>query len=175
MAKGSRGKGRRDFIGQRGEDIFRNHIAEFFGNGWPYFNPIFLGAKNEVFDFLVETVRFESHDPNISVHPYFFVQVKTTPLGYTHDRQNPRLKVRLSGAHIEKIKQFPAPTYLAGVDEPRKRSFLVAIDSRIKGPITSVSTISPLTDELVLKRLWVEVADHWLRNNARMTDSTFNN
>jgi Domain of unknown function (DUF4365) len=175
MVKGSRGKGRKDFLGQRGEDIFRTQIAEFRGNGWPYFNPIFLGEKNEAFDFLVETVRFESHDPNSSVQPYFFVQVKTTTLGYTHHKECPRLKVRLSEEHIEKIKQFPAPTYLAGVDEPRKQSFIVAIDSRINGAISSISTISPLANELVLKRLWDEVGNYWMRNNIRMTDSSFHN
>jgi hypothetical protein len=166
---------RNDFIGQRGEAIFRAEIMRFGENGLPYFNPIFLGEKKESIGFFVEAVGFAFQDPEILVKPYFFVQVKATMLGYTRQKKSPRLRVRLSEATVERIKRYPAPTYLVGVDVTLGRAFVIVIDARINGTISTISTLNPLGDLPVLKCLWKEVGDHWLRNNSRMERSSFTN
>jgi hypothetical protein len=157
---------RSDAIGKRGEGIFQIHIMKFCGNRDPYFNPIFLGEKNEASDFLVELVGIASG------RPFFFVQVKATRLGYTKSKIKPRLKVRVSKAGIEKIRQLLAPAYLVGIDEPQGLSFIASIDDNTSDEISSLSTAYPLNC-MNLRRLWIEVAAYWQGRDMTLKNSVF--
>ena len=157
-----------DAIGTRGEAIFAYDITNFFGNERPYFRPIFLGEKHESLDFLVVLLGVSTGSP------FFFVQVKTTRLGYTKDRRRPKLRVKVSGEDVERIKRYPAPSYFVGVDEPRSRSFIVAADKDLTGGFSSLSTANPL-DASTQRRLWEEVRNHWDRHGVRTWDSEFKN
>src|SRR4051812_2993790 len=100
----------RDDIGSRGEYIFCARIMDFCGRHLPYFRPRFLGEKAQTLDYLVELL-------DAGGAPFFFVQVKATRQGYTK-RPPRRLKVGVSGADVRRLSRIPAPTYLAGTDEP---------------------------------------------------------
>src|ERR1700678_1736379 len=102
--------------GKLGEAIFVRDIMNLCGNRVPFFNPIFLGEKSEAVDYLVKLVGVRS------AAPFFFVQVKTTRLGYAANKTNPRLRIKVSERTIERLKQYPAPTYLIGIDEERGKS-----------------------------------------------------
>jgi hypothetical protein len=66
--------------------MFKLLITEFpSGRTEPYFRPRFLGDKSPTFDFLVELVGAEKS--------FFFVQVKTTQLGYRGAKNARRLRV----------------------------------------------------------------------------------
>ena len=155
----------RDLLGRKGEYVFAAHVMDYCGNERPYFNAIFLGDKSESLDFLVE---LEGVPPG---NLFFFVQVKATKLGYTKNR---RLKIAVSGEVVERIKRYPAPTYLVGIDEPTSRSFIVAIHEGVTGPISSISTDHPL-DCSNLKRLRDEVRAYWKGRDTKMQGSTFTN
>jgi hypothetical protein len=157
---------RSDATGKRGEAIFVQSIMDFCGRVSPYFNPIFLGEKNESLDFLVEV------DCDGAERPFFFVQVKATKAGYTTGPTGPRLKVKLSKESVETIRNRPAPTYLVGVDEPASRCFIVAIHEKVRTGIPSMPTAYPLDCEN-LKKLWDEVRGYWQGRDSRIQDSVF--
>src|SRR5947209_4472161 len=94
-----------DDIGSRGEAIFSVRITDFCGGSRPYFRPYFLGEKARTFDYLVQLVGAGRKTP------FFFVQVKTTRLGYT--KKHPRrLRVSMPGIDVKRFSSLPAPTYL---------------------------------------------------------------
>jgi hypothetical protein len=136
------------------------------GNQVPFFNPIFLGEKTEAVDYIVNLIGVQS------ATLFFFVQVKTTRLGYTANRANPRLRIKVSKKAIDRLKRYPAPTYLIGIDEIQAKSFIAAILDGMPGGLSSVSTRYPLNDEN-LRMLWHEVQDFWSRRDMRMSDSVF--
>lgn len=108
----------RDVIGERGEAIFRVLITRRHPvDGFLFGSPRFLGEKNRTVDFLVELF----HDAPVT--PFLFVQVRSTRAGYTGDG---RLKVKVSGSHIERLVAYPAPTYIVGIDEARERGYLLS-------------------------------------------------
>jgi Domain of unknown function (DUF4365) len=157
---------RTEATGKLGEAIFVRDIMNFCGNQVPFFNPIFLGEKAEAVDYLVVLVGVRGRTP------FFFVQVKTTKLGYTANKSAPRLRVKISGKTIDRIKGHPAPTYLIGIDETNSRSFIVAILEGATGGVTSVSTRHPLNEDN-LKKLWLEIQDYWQARNMVMSHSVF--
>ncbi len=156
----------REAIGKRGEAIFVNDIMKFCGNVVPYFNPIFLGDKAEALDFLVELTSVEGFTP------FFFVQVRTTRLGYTSGRNEPRLKVKVTKETIAKIRGYPAPRYLVGIDDQKSRSFIVPILDGMPSGYSSISTRYPLNCAN-LKKLWRDVNDYWRSHQMRMQVSVF--
>jgi hypothetical protein len=158
-----------DLTGEIGEYIFMMHILLAREDAFPYFQPVFLGAKNESLDFLVRLLGVETHTP------YFFVQVKSTRLGYTRGKTASRLQVGVSGEDIERIKFYSAPTYLVGVDVPKARSYIVAIDDAMIAGISSISTAYSLKKHSIRKQLRDEVRDHWAGIDARMHVSRFRN
>src|ERR1700678_2885828 len=102
---------RNDAIGKRGEAIFITRIMSFCGNKAPYFNPIFLGEKADSLDFMVEVLGIPSSIP------LFFIQVKSTRLGYTGRRMEARLRVKVTSDHIRGMLRYPVPCYMVGIDE----------------------------------------------------------
>jgi hypothetical protein len=157
---------RSEATGKRGEAIFVKDIMSFCGNRVPFFNPIFLGEKSEAVDYLVELIGVRTGTP------FFFVQVKTTKLGCTANKTDPRLKVKVSNAGIERIRRYPFPTYLIGIDEIKAKSFILAILDGPQTVISGMSTRYPLNDEN-LRKLWCEVQEFWNRRDMSMSSSIF--
>jgi hypothetical protein len=157
---------RREATGKRGEAIFVETLMNFCGNSVPLFNPIFLGEKSESIDYLIELIGVKTRTL------FFFVQVKTTRLGYTKDKANPRLKVRVSRDDIAKIKQYAAPVYLVGIDEPRALSFILSVNHKTVDQVSSLSTKYPLNCTN-LRRLWDEVQEYWRPRDMTLKNSAF--
>src|SRR5215213_2204868 len=99
----------RNALGARGEAIFYTLMTEFHSDAGPIFKPQFLGEHWPTVDYLVELAGVDG------AVPYFFVQVKTTRSGYT--RRERRLKIAVNERDMRRLAAFPAPTYIAGIDE----------------------------------------------------------
>ena len=105
-----------------------------------------------------------------AVTPFFFVQVKTTTLGYTkHDR---RLRVQVDAEDVRRLLAYPAPTYIVGIDERQEIGYLQAVVEHHPRRIASLSTAFAL-NQTTLEALWQEVADYWGQRDMRFTYSRF--
>jgi hypothetical protein len=153
-----------DAIGGRGEALFYTAMTRFYGRRLPLFRPHFLGAKFVTLDFLVELVDTGA------MTPFFFVQVKTTTLGYTkHDR---RLRVQVATEDVQRLIAYPAPTYVVGVDERQEVGYLHAVVDSRPQRIASLSTAFPL-NQPTLEALWQEVHNYWSQCDMHFTHSRF--
>src|SRR5213082_3428425 len=79
----------RDYIGKRGEAIFRYLITDWC-DGEPWFDDNFLGEKQPIKDFIVNLIEPASGDA------VFYAQVKATNGKYVGKGPARRLKVKLS-------------------------------------------------------------------------------
>jgi hypothetical protein len=154
----------RDDIGSRGEFIFCARIMHFCGREFPFFRPRFLGEKARTIDYLVELVNAAS------TVPYFFVQVRTTRLGYT--KAGRRLRVGMSGHDVRRFSLIPAPTYLVGIDEVREAGYVLAILPGMAATISSLPTDYPL-DSATLPILFREVEQFWAGHDMTGRHSAF--
>lgn len=156
-----------DDLGRRGESLCHVLLTKFCGRTRPYFNPQFLGDKFASLDFLVELIGSQRGTP------YFFVQVKATRAGYQMDGTGQRrLKVKVSRRDVQRLKQYPGPTYVIGIDEPTQTGFVVSVDDDCPNILTGL----PTTHELNcanLRRLWQEVDDYWRVRDMMMKASAF--
>lgn len=123
-----------DAIGERGEAIFKVAITAIHGSK-PYFWAVSLGEKWPSADFFVELVGLTG--PRM----FFFVSVKSTRRGV--DGMG-RLRVGVSAEDLRRLHRYPAPTYIAGVDEKSERTYLVSANDEKKGRLSSMSTAFPL-------------------------------
>ena len=146
--------GQRDEIGTRGEAIFTTAIMDFCGRDRPYFVPHFLGDKFRTLDFIVELVGCEEGSP------YLFVQVKTTRQGYSKSKAGTKLKVGMNEEDVIRMRDYPAPTYLVGIDEGSG------------GAISGMTTRYGL-DGPNLKILWDEVNSYWQQRDMKVKKSAF--
>lgn len=150
-----------DDLGDRGQWMFSLLMTELCDRNEPYFRPRFLGDKFPTFDYLVELVD----DPAL----FFFVQVKTTRLGYT--RSKGRLKVQVSQSDVDRMTACPAPTYLVGIDERKRTGFLLSMRAT-QGRASSLSTEHPI-DCGRLSLLAREVREYWESRSPREFESQF--
>ena len=106
--------------GKRGEAVFVKHLLNYCGNPCPI---------SIQYSWVRSMRRSITSLQLISVEtatPFFFVQVKTTKLGYRTDKGRRRLRVRsIEIEHREDTVRYPAPTYVVGVDALKDRSFIV--------------------------------------------------
>jgi hypothetical protein len=79
-----------DYIGERGEALFRFMITDWCGENEPWFHAVHLGEKYPAKDFLVDLVNPSSEQAN------FYVQVKATKGKYTGKGPTRKLKVGIS-------------------------------------------------------------------------------
>ncbi len=156
----------KDLLGRRGEYIAFTRLAEVCqADELPYFDPYFLGDKWPLFDALVELVGAGNKTP------YFFAQVKSTRQGYT---TTGRLKVEVKKSDVVAMIQYPAPTYVIGIDEKLERAYLVAIHGGMSKKIPSLSIAHPLNCT-TLKLLWDEVKQYWKDKDMSQKSSRFVN
>lgn len=156
-----------DDIGTRGEALFYVLMTQFCGRPRPYFRPHFLGQKFIALDYMVELVDIGP------VTPYFFVQVKTTAQGYTKgSRTTRRLKVQISPDDMHRLVNYPAPTYVIGIDERDEIGYIVSANAGSPVRFSSLPTVFPLTGD-TLARLWEEVRTFWEQREMTLTGSAF--
>jgi hypothetical protein len=111
---------KKDHMWMRGENISFVRLTEVCqADDLPYFIPHFLGDKCPLFDILVELVGAGEKTP------YFFAQVKSTRLGYS--KKSNRLRVEVSKDDVVRMVNYPAPTYVIGIDEKGEKAFIVAV------------------------------------------------
>ena len=157
----------RDDIGTRGEAICFVLLTQFCGYDRPLFRPHFLGDKFPTLDYLVEVVDIGQ------VTSFFFVQVKTTTQGYAQVRDGQkRLRVQVSRDDMSRLVQYPAPTYIIGIDEREEIGYIVAANEQSPNRISSLSTQFPLNCQN-LEQLRNEVRDFWSQRDMRLTKSIF--
>jgi hypothetical protein len=154
-----------DDIGSRGENIFSVLLTQPYGAKEEFlFRPHFLGGKFATLDYLVELIGRERA-------AYFFVQVKTTTLGFTKKRPV-RLLVSVPAQDVERMVKYPAPTYVVGIDGVNVQGYIGSVNGEMKGPIPSLPIDYPL-NPANLKLLWDEVNDFWNSRNMVLKDSAF--
>jgi len=152
----------REDIGVRGEWQFGVLMTDLCGRDDPFFRPRFLGEKYPTFDFIVEVVDQPSY--------FFFVQVKTTTLGYT--AKGNRLRVRVSQSDIDLMVACPAPTYVVGIVATKDNvGFLLSVNEP-RGNVASLTTQFKIDCD-VRKRLRDEVVAFWSSRNMVLTGSSF--
>ena len=126
------------------------------------FTPQFLGGKWPIVDYIV---RLEGAPGQ----PYFFVQVKTTRRGCT---ASGRLQARVTAEEMKALAECPAPTYIAGVDEPTGSCYIVSANGERSATMSTLPTAFPL-DRNTREALWREVADYWAQRGSHGFTSRF--
>jgi hypothetical protein len=156
----------KDYIGKRGETIFRMLITKWCG-GEPWFDDVFQGEKAEIIDFVVQLI-----EPTATA-AVFYVQVKATGKGYSGIGANKKLNVKVSKKAVSRLKNCAGPAFVVGIDIEKDCGFLLPITTA-----TAVATITGIPtrhriDCRVIKRLWKEVDDFWKNKSMLPRTSTF--
>ncbi|MEW6127398.1 MAG: DUF4365 domain-containing protein [Acidobacteriota bacterium] len=151
-------------IGARGESLFIVLLTKAYGRKYHLFRPQFLGDKWPGIDFIIELIG-----SGITT-AYFFVQVKTTRLGYT--RKGNRLKIKVSKDELNNLASYCAPTYVVGIDEVGEKGFILSAKKRWKKGLTSLPTHFPINEDNQ-KFLWEEVRDYWKKSKMHKGRSKF--
>jgi hypothetical protein len=142
-----------DRIGNHGEFVFQALISRRCRSRF-YFHPIHLGEKHPITDMVVELLD------TTGIHAMFYVQVKSTSLGYTGIAPDEMLRIEVSSTDIERLKKYPVPTYVAGIDIVNGRGFLGGIVESTYGGINGLPTRHPINCKNI-GRLWEEVNAYW--------------
>jgi len=153
----------KDVTGRRGERIADLCLSEYLAFGKPLFHATSLGEKFPSIDFYVELDGV----PGRSL--YFLAQVKATTSALTATCLNISTKKR----DIDRLLKIPGPTYLLGVHEPTKKTFVRSVHTGI--PVKAITRI-PLLYELTnvnLETLHNEVRDYWAATGHKPTSSAF--
>jgi hypothetical protein len=142
-------------------------LTQFCGREVPLFRPHFLGEKFPTLDYLVELVNAGP------ATPFCFVQVKTTTRGYTQPKTGARrFRVQISADDMRRLRLYPAPTYIIGIDERTEVGYISAADQHSPNRLTSLSTQFLVNCEN-LERLWHEVREYWRQRDMRLPRSVF--
>jgi hypothetical protein len=148
----------RDFIGERGEAIFRFLIGKKC-NGRYWFSLKFLGDKAETKDFAVYL-----KDPACG-EATFFVQVKATTLGYTGKGAKRKLRVNVAKEDLLKLKKVNGPAFIAAIDVDGEVGFMHAITKHtMNRNLAGISCQFPINCRLIAQ-LWQNVEEYWTQRN----------
>jgi hypothetical protein len=154
-----------DDIGDRGQWLFCLLMTRIGpGRNEPFFRLRFLGDKFPTFDYLVELVGSEAH--------FFFVQVKTTQLGYRQGKGVRRLRVNVDREDVQRMVASPVPAYVVGIDEPQQVGYLLSVNEPRQAGLGGLPARYPL-DSGNLQRLWDEVQNFWASRNMVLEGSYF--
>ncbi len=158
-----------DDIGSRGEAIFRVRITDPHGPGGnPLFRPYPLGDKFPTLDFLVELVGLPAGRIG-----YFLAQVKATRQGFTR-RPPVRLRVKIEQGDINRMLEYPGPTYAIAIDERKgfETAYIASINGAAMGKLQGMPPTYPL-DATNMQALWHEVATYWANKQMALDHSAF--
>jgi hypothetical protein len=149
-------------IGTRGESIFELAITDYSQFETSLFRPAFLSDRWPAIDFLVELIGVRD------VTPYFLVQVKATRNAISKDR----IVVELPPKNKTALARVPGPTYVVGVHEPSKRTFIRAVLDPKPPGIYDIPVAYELTPAN-LQVLYDEVKDYWIHSDRKPLRSQF--
>jgi hypothetical protein len=155
----------RDYIGKRGETIFTFLITRRC-DGRFWLDCTFQGEKAEAKDFIVNLI-----DPGCG-EATFFVQVKATTKGYTGKGPKQKLRANVSKKDIQKLKQSPGPTFVAGIDVELEVGFLVAITDATGDRLSGIPCTHQI-DCTLIKGVWQEVEQYWTKRNMLAKKSMY--
>jgi hypothetical protein len=142
-----------DRIGNHGEFLFQALISRMCRRRF-YFHPIHMGEKHPTTDMMVELLDTRG------VRSHFYVQVKATTLGYVGSGPGRRLRIDVSRGDVDRLKYYPGPTFVAGIDIMAGRGYLAGIIAELEGPIAGLPTRHPI-DCRNIRALWAEVDAYW--------------
>jgi hypothetical protein len=142
-----------DRIGSHGEFLFQSLISRMCYNRF-FFHPMPMGEKHPTTDLVVELV-----EPS-RIRSVFYVQVKATSRDYSGKGRHKRLKIHLNRSDVEKLKRYPGPTYVAGMDVINGRGYIGGIVPGLAGPIHGLPVLHPIICRN-LRALWSEVDTYW--------------
>ena len=127
-----------------------------------------LGEKYPTIDFHVDLL-----DPTAE-KAHCYVQVKATEQGFEGEGPARKLKVRVPKADVIKLRRFPAPTYVVGIDVTKElgEAYVMAIDRNVAGAINGLPAKHRL-DCRALRKLWQEVDTYWKAKDMLMAQSAF--
>lgn len=154
-----------DVTGFRGEKLTELALTDYSEFSKPLFQPGFLGDKWPAIDFYVELTNVRGK------RPYFFVQTKATTSQLSSNSTN--LRVSTKKYDIERLLKIPGPTYIIGVHEPSKRTFIRSVHTGL--PKKAITRI-PVTYELSPANLQIlhdEVRDFWKTTGHKPKGSNF--
>jgi hypothetical protein len=151
-------------LGKLGENLFSTLIMEPWDREDAFFDPTFLEAKFPTLDFYVELVGAPGRY-------FFFAQVKTTANGYEGRGKSKRLKVQVSREDLDRLEEFPAPTYIFGIDQQTWAAYLLSANEYVPR-LADFPTTFPLNKEN-MQRLWDEVSAYWTGKDMVLRDSYF--
>ena len=155
----------RDVTGFRGEKIVELCLTDYAAFSKPLFRPGFLGDKWPAIDFYVELTGLRGQ------RPYFFVQCKATSAKLS--AAAPSLQISATRRDVERLLQFPGPTYILGVHEPTRRVFAKSVHIGVaKRAITRIQLANELTT-VNLRRLYDEVRGYWQATGHKPITSVF--
>ena len=144
--------------GVLGETIFNIAISRGY-----LFRPKGLGGKWPVSDFYVELI-------SLGQHYHFFVQVKSTVQGLDTEGN---LKVVVDKEKVEQLRQYHAPTYIAGVDIRTEKVYMISVNHSLDKSIQKIPTRFEVVEDN-LKILFNEVTHFWNNSGIEAYKSNFN-
>lgn len=139
-------------IGERGEDVFKEKLTDYSQFARALFRPKFLSETWPDIDFYVQLSNVRG------ATPFFLAQVRSTADPFPQNAQI--LNVALPPKKRKALCRFPGPTYLAGVHEPSRRAFILAITTDADQGIYQIPVQYELTPANLLV-LYNEVKDYW--------------
>lgn len=128
-----------------GESLFAVAITRGY-----LFRPQHLGGNWPTSDFYVEL-------NGLNEKLFFIVQVKSSIRGY--DR-NGNLRIQVPKSKVNQLRNYFAPTYLAGVDIPGEKVYLTAINFTVTKDIHKISPTFEVNAQ-TLGVLYGEVQHFW--------------
>lgn len=120
------------------------------------FRPQHLGGNWPTSDFYVELNGLDER-------LFFIVQVKSSIRGY--DRGG-NLRIQVPKSKVIQLRNYFAPTYLAGVDIPGEKVCLTAINFVATKDVTKISSTFEVNEQ-TLKLLYGEVQHFWQQSGLK--------
>ena len=120
------------------------------------FRPQHLGGNWPTYDFYVELNGLDER-------LFFIVQVKSSIRGY--DRGG-NLRIQVPKSKLNQLRNYFAPTYLAGVDIPGEKVYLSAINFVATKDVTRISSTFEVNEQ-TLKLLYGEVQHFWQQSGLK--------
>jgi hypothetical protein len=137
--------------GAFGESLFEVAITRGY-----LFRPQHLGGNWPTSDFYVEL-------NGLNEKLFFIVQVKSSIRGYD---KNGNLRIQVPKSKLNQLRNYFAPTYLAGVDIPGEKVYLTAINFVATKDVNKISTTFEVNEQ-TLKTLYQEVQHFWLHSGLK--------
>ena len=126
-------------------------------DGRVLFDPKFLGAKNETFDFSVSLLGDDEKD----LGPFFLLQVKAT----RGSDSSSSFEVGFNLGHVRKSQNSKVPAYIVALDVSKRNvedAYFIAVEHFRESGIWSVPKLHNFGSDETLTMLYNEVNDYFV-------------